>query len=128
VGDAYEDLAETHGTYPAVVSLEVIEHLTEPRRFLRTMHGLLEPNGLGIVSTPYHGYAKNLALALSGKMDNHFTSLWDGGHIKFFSMRTLGQLLTEAGFTDLRFRRVGRIPPLAKSMIAIFRKREIGNR
>jgi hypothetical protein len=39
------------------------------------------------VSTPYHGYHKNLGLALSGKMDAHFTALWEGGHIKFFSIR-----------------------------------------
>jgi 2-polyprenyl-6-hydroxyphenyl methylase/3-demethylubiquinone-9 3-methyltransferase len=74
------------------------------------------------VSTPYHGYLKNLALALSGKLDKHFTALWDGGHIKFFSIATLGQLLREAGFKDLRFVRVGRIPPLAKSMLAIAKK------
>ena len=31
---------------------------------------------------------------------------------------TLGQLLNEAGAQKIRFMRVGRIPPLAKSMIA----------
>jgi|HubBroStandDraft_6_1064221.scaffolds.fasta_scaffold85056_3 hypothetical protein len=29
-------------------------------------------------------------------------AVWDGGHIKFFSIATLGQLLTEAGFRDIR--------------------------
>jgi 2-polyprenyl-6-hydroxyphenyl methylase/3-demethylubiquinone-9 3-methyltransferase len=52
-------------------------------------------------------------------MDDHFTALWDYGHIKFWSMKTLRQLLVEAGFVDIRFMRVGRIPALAKSMIAI---------
>ena len=75
-----------------------------------------------IVSTPYHGYLKNLAMAVTGKMDAHFTALWDHGHIKFWSVRTLTILLEEAGFRDLRFLRVGRIPPLAKSMIAIARR------
>ena len=78
--------------------------------------------GTAILSTPYHGYWKNLALALTGRMDQHFTALWDHGHIKFWSMDTLGELLWEAGFVDVRFERVGRIPPLAKSMIAIARK------
>ena len=67
-------------------------------------------------------YWKNPALALTGRMDRHFTALWDHGHIKFWSMRTLGALLTEAGFVDVRFERVGRVPALAKSMIAIARK------
>jgi 2-polyprenyl-6-hydroxyphenyl methylase/3-demethylubiquinone-9 3-methyltransferase len=52
-------------------------------------------------------------------MDQHFMSLWDGGHIKFFSIPTLRKLLAEQGATDVRFLRAGRIPPLAKSMIAI---------
>ena len=55
-------------------------------------------------------------------MDRHFTALWDHGHIKFWSMATLGELLREAGFVDLRFERVGRVPALAKSMIAVARK------
>ncbi|QXP84016.1 methyltransferase [Methylococcus sp. Mc7] len=83
---------------------------------------MVKRGGKAIVSTPYHGYWKNLALALSGKMDAHFTALWDHGHIKFWSMKTLSTLLEEAGFRDIRFERVGRVPVLAKSMIAIARK------
>jgi 2-polyprenyl-6-hydroxyphenyl methylase/3-demethylubiquinone-9 3-methyltransferase len=55
-------------------------------------------------------------------MDQHFTALWDHGHIKFWSIQTLSTLLREAGFYELRFIRVGRVSPLAKSMIAIARK------
>ena len=61
-------------------------------------------------------------MTLTGRMDKHFTALWDHGHIKFWSMDTQGELLREAGFVDVRFECVGRIPPLAKSMIAIARK------
>ena len=47
---------------------------------------------------PHHGNLKNCAFALSGKLDAHFSALWDGGHIKFWSRRTLTALLQEAGF------------------------------
>lgn len=50
------------------------------------------------------------------------------GHIKFWSFLTLGTLLREAGFTDIRFLRVGRIPPLAKSMIAVARRPSASNK
>lgn len=122
VGSAYDDLAAKFGRYPLIVSLEVVEHLFDPRRYARNLHNLLEPGGTAIVSTPYHGYLKNVALAVTGKLEGHFTVLWDGGHIKFFSIDTLGRLLGEAGFREQRFIRVGRVPPLAKSMIAIVRK------
>jgi len=122
VGSAYDDLAARFGRFPIVVSLEVVEHLYSPRVFARRLYDLLEPLGYGIVSTPFHGYWKNLAMALSGKLDDHFTVLWDGGHIKFWSERTLGILLQEAGFREIRFIRAGRLSPLAKSMIAVFRR------
>lgn len=121
-GTCYEDLGGRFGTFPLVVSLEVVEHVYDPRHFARTLFDLFEPGGTALVSTPYHGYLKNLALAASGKLDTHFTALWDGGHIKFFSIRTLGILLREAGFEPVQFKRVGRIPPLAKSMLAIARR------
>jgi 2-polyprenyl-6-hydroxyphenyl methylase/3-demethylubiquinone-9 3-methyltransferase len=122
LGSAYDDLAAVYGTFPVVVSLEVVEHVYSPRKYAATLFSLLEKGGLAIVSTPYHGYLKNLLLAVSGKMGSHFTALWDHGHIKFWSVNTLGALLEEAGFHDVQFIRVGRIPPLAKSMIAIARK------
>jgi SAM-dependent methyltransferase len=121
-GSAYDDLAARFGRFPVVTSLEVVEHVYAPRHYAATLFSLLEPGGTAIVSTPYHGYWKNLAMALTGKMDAHFTALWDHGHIKFWSVKTLGELLREAGFVDIRFERVGRIPALAKSMIAIARK------
>lgn len=69
-----------------------------------------------IISTPYHGYLKNLALAITGKMDMHFTALWDGGHIKFWSVKSLTQLLDEFGFKVVEFRGSGRLPYIWKSM------------
>ena len=97
--------------------MEVVEHVFYPRKFAVCVHELLEPGGTAIISTPYHGYWKNLALALTGKLDAHFTALWDNGHIKFWSVKTLTTLLTEAGLNVNRVVRVGRVPLFAKSMI-----------
>lgn len=121
-GSVYDDLSKEYGQFPVVLSLEVIEHCYEPKKFARRVHELLEPGGIGIISTPYHGYWKNLALALLGRFDQHFSPLWDGGHIKFFSVKTLSSLLGDAGFEGLRIHRVGRVPMFAKSMVAVFRK------
>jgi len=121
-GSAYDDLTMKYGQYPVVTSLEVVEHVFFPRQYALTLYSLLEFGGVTIISTPYHSYLKNLAISITGKMDKHFTALWDYGHIKFWSMKTLSKLLREVGFVDIRFVRVGRIPVLAKSMIAIARK------
>lgn len=121
-GSAYDDLVSRYGRFPLVISLEVVEHVYAPKDYARTLFDLVEPGGSAIISTPYHGYLKNLALAVTGKMDSHFTALWDHGHIKFWSIPTLTTLLKEVGFESVRFVRVGRVPPLAKSMIAIARR------
>ncbi|HCR37615.1 MAG TPA: hypothetical protein DIU37_05650 [Opitutae bacterium] len=121
-GSCYDDLASQYGQFPALVSLEVIEHVYDPVRYAQCVHALLEPGGIALISTPYHGYWKNLALALTGAMDKHFTALQPNGHIKFWSVKTLTLLLEKAGFKVLAFKRVGRIQPLAKSMIAVAQK------
>ncbi|MEP0548428.1 MAG: methyltransferase domain-containing protein [Rhodothermales bacterium] len=119
VGSAYDDLAAAYGTFPVVLSLEVVEHLYDPHVFGHRLFDLVAPGGIAVVSTPYHGYLKNLALALTGKMETHFNALWKHGHIKFFSVETLGRLLRQSGFGAISFERVGRVPVLAKSMIAV---------
>ena len=122
VGNAYEPLHERYGTFPLLVSLEVVEHVYYPRKYARCVADLLESGGTAIISTPYHSYLKNLALALSGNMDTHFTALWDHGHIKFWSVKTLTELFKEQGLKCEKVLRVGRIPVLGKSMILLFRK------
>ena len=84
---------------------------------LEAANSLLKPGGHILLGTPYHGYLKNLALAVTGRMDSHFSALHDGGHIKFFSVKTLSQLLITHSFENLSFTFYGRAPWLWKNMI-----------
>ncbi|HEY9851402.1 MAG TPA: class I SAM-dependent methyltransferase [Leptolyngbyaceae cyanobacterium] len=109
--------SELENSVDIVISTEVIEHLFYPRELLKAARKCLKPNGSLILTTPYHGYLKNVALALSGKMDNHFAPLWDGGHIKFFSVKTLTNIMESEGYKDMTFQFAGRFPYLWKSML-----------
>jgi 2-polyprenyl-6-hydroxyphenyl methylase/3-demethylubiquinone-9 3-methyltransferase len=122
LGSVYDDLVATFGQFPAVISLEVIEHLYDPPLFARRMFDILEPGGLALISTPYHGYLKNIAIVVSGNFDKHFQPMDVHGHIKFWSERTLGALLQSAGLEVHCFIKSGRIPWLAKSMIAVAKR------
>jgi 2-polyprenyl-3-methyl-5-hydroxy-6-metoxy-1,4-benzoquinol methylase len=108
---------QLENSFDIIISTEVIEHLQYPKELAKIAKRCLKDSGTLILTTPYHGYLKNLALAITGKLDNHFTALWDGGHIKFFSVKTLSMLLTEEGFSDLQFKFAGRYPLLWKSML-----------
>ncbi len=110
------------GEFDAVVSTEVIEHLFLPRQLLDLAFARLRPGGFLLVTTPYHGYLKNLALALFNRWDSHWSPQWDGGHVKFWSRRTLADFLRHAGFEQVEFQGVGRLPFLWKSMLLIARK------
>ena len=110
------------GKFDLVVSSDVIEHLYRPADLFEAAIPLLKSQGQFLVTTPYHGYLKNLAISLTGRMDNHFGALTDGGHIKFFSKQTLSQIFKQHGFTDLKFTFYGRAPWLWKNMICRARK------
>lgn len=121
--DMPADIATTADRrFDAVVSTEVIEHIYSPHKWASFCFEALRPGGTLIATTPYHGYAKNMALSLLDKWDHHHDPLWYGGHIKFWSRRTLSKLLQDAGFDVVGFEGVGRLPYLWKSMILIARK------
>jgi 2-polyprenyl-3-methyl-5-hydroxy-6-metoxy-1,4-benzoquinol methylase len=118
VHDVTEPLAsEMRGKFDVVVSTEVIEHLFLPRDLFVRAREALGDGGHVVITTPYHGYVKNLAIALAGKYDHHWMPLADFGHIKFFSRRTLAQMAQELGFQPVRWDRAGRIGPFAATMI-----------
>jgi 2-polyprenyl-6-hydroxyphenyl methylase/3-demethylubiquinone-9 3-methyltransferase len=116
---ADDHILENLGVEPfdVIVSTEVVEHLYAPRPYVKGAFAALKPGGRFICTTPYHGYLKNLAIALTGGWDKHWDPLWDGGHIKLWSRATLWKLLSEAGFQNMQFRGAGRLPWLWMTMI-----------
>ena len=117
--DLGDNAALPKSYFDAIISLEVIEHLQYPKEMLRVAKKHLKHGGKLIISTPYHGYFKNLALSILNKWDNHFSVMWDVGHVKFFSPVTLKQMLSEEGLVNVRFKFVGRFPGFWKSMICV---------
>lgn len=115
----YEPLG---GPFDCIVSSEVIEHLYSPATMLERCFEALRPGGTLVLTTPYHGWLKNVAIAATGKFDKHVNPAFEGGHIKFFSRATLEKTVQAAGFTDLRFAGAGRVPYLWKSMIVAGRR------
>ncbi|MCP5120782.1 MAG: class I SAM-dependent methyltransferase, partial [bacterium] len=115
IASAYDDLRALFGvSFDAAVSLEVIEHLYDPPAFLRRLAETLRPGGRLILSTPYHGYLKNLVISILNRNDEHYHPEVVGGHIKFWSRRTMGAALRRAGFVPRSFRGAGRLPFLWK--------------
>ncbi len=85
-------------TFDLVTSLEVIEHVADPARFVRGLADALAPDGLMILSTPNRTPLSKLALITlaegTGKIPKG-THDWS----KFLTPDELSALLTEAGLT-----------------------------
>lgn len=122
VQDDPASLMETEYPFDAVVSTEVIEHLYCPDLLPQFASSVMTQGAYLILTTPYHGYLKNLALSVTDSWDTHFTPMWRGGHIKFWSRKTLTRLLADNGFEVVSFHGAGRLPYLWKSMVLVARK------
>jgi 2-polyprenyl-3-methyl-5-hydroxy-6-metoxy-1,4-benzoquinol methylase len=117
VHSAYDDLRTVVEDVDVVVSSEVIEHLFRPKLLLDNIFEVSRPGGSLILTTPYHGYLKNLALSLNNSWDQHLEVEREGGHIKFFSERTLSRMLYDCGFENVTFHNAGRVRWVWKSMV-----------
>ena len=123
----YEDLCSPFQEvemFDAIISVEVIEHLYSPNTYMKRANEALRPGGLLILTTPYWGYLKNILLAVTNRMDRALTALWEGGHIKHWSYRTLRTLGEQRGFEFIAFEGAGprTIPFLWSGMLMVFRK------
>jgi len=87
---------------------EVLEHVADVVGLLAEVRRVLRWGGGLVVTTPAHG---RLVVA----PDTHFDPRAD--HLRFFSARTLGGLLADAGFADVRLRARG-LRPRALHVVA----------
>ncbi len=102
---------EGRGCFDAVVSTEVIEHLFSPHLLPRYAHGLLRDSGHLVISTPYHGYLKNLLLSLFDKWDHHHTALWHDHHGAPIGCQTRRSIVSQAGSARRSTRRPSQETP-----------------
>ena len=98
--------------YDACWCSEVLEHLFSPSEALRKIACALKPEGALWGTVPYHGLLKNLAISFFG-FDRHFDL--EGGHIRFFTRRSLTKIIRASGLEPVRWSGVGRTWPTPRS-------------
>jgi 2-polyprenyl-3-methyl-5-hydroxy-6-metoxy-1,4-benzoquinol methylase len=96
---------------------EVIEHVADTAAWMSELRRVLRPGGRLLLSTPDHGGLAMLGLALSGRaFDAHFDPRAD--HLRFYTRRTLRQLLEDFGFRDVDVRGAGGLPGARRVLLA----------
>jgi SAM-dependent methyltransferase len=102
-----------------ILAADVIEHLFDVPNFLSEMNRILKKSGKIFISTPYHGTIKNLIIALIG-FDTAFNPTW--AHIRFFTKKSLSDLLRKHGFDIVEYNQYGRFKPVSNGMYFVAKK------
>ena len=93
-----------HGEVDLVWCSETLEHIPDVGHALLEVRRVLKPGGRVLLTVPYHGRARNVAIALT-RFERHFDPL--GQHVRFFTRRSLATTLEHAGFEAARLWRAG---------------------
>lgn len=100
----------------AVVSIEVIEHLENPRATFRELYRVLRPGGVVVLTTPNCENIRSYIALLIKRHHWAFTDSSYPAHITAFLERDLGRSAAEAGFVSLEWHYdgPGRVPGLTR--------------
>lgn len=96
----------------AVIALETIEHVENPRRFVRELRRVTRPGGLVLLSTPNQRSVLSLAALLTRGEHGAFQSADYPAHITALLEVDLRRIATECGLTavEIAYSRRGRMP------------------
>jgi len=91
-----DDVPVAPASYDIVTAWEIIEHTSDPGKFLRSIWRLLKPDGLLCLSTPNTNKARN---HIPGKPRDLF--FIPPEHLFYFDGNNLRRLVTSSGFRPL---------------------------
>jgi 2-polyprenyl-6-hydroxyphenyl methylase/3-demethylubiquinone-9 3-methyltransferase len=97
----------------------VVGHVLDTAGFLDEVARVLRGGGSVVLSTEYHGRVKLAVMAL-GVFPRHFDPR--GTHIRFYTRRSLREVLVDHGFADVRIRTVNGPPLVRSTMLASARR------
>jgi len=105
--DLQQPLPFRSETFEAAVCIDVLEHLFDPEGLLRQVRTALKREGLVIASVPNIAHLPHRLRLLGGKfvaggLAETAETPWSDPHIRFFTVRSLSDLLQAAGYRPSR--------------------------
>ncbi len=97
-GDVLEIIALIQEQFDWIVGGDIVEHLDEPWSFLGELRRISRPDGRLLLSLPNVANASVLADLLRGRFDYVYMGITCVGHLRFFTRRTIEDMLDIAGW------------------------------
>jgi len=97
-GDVREIVAILHDQFDFIVGGDIVEHLDEPWTFLSDLRRICKPGGKLLLSLPNVAHASIVGDLLQGRFDYVYMGLTCVGHLRFFTRRTVEEMLHIAGW------------------------------
>ena len=82
--------------FDVVVAADVLEHLMDPWRALKRISSFITPEGYLVISLPHVGHAALSACLYAGDFNYREWGLLDRTHIRFFGLKNIESLFSEA--------------------------------
>jgi 2-polyprenyl-3-methyl-5-hydroxy-6-metoxy-1,4-benzoquinol methylase len=105
--------------FDAIMLGDVLEHLRDPLGSLRQAVRKLKPTGIVVTSLPNIAHGDMRIALLQGRFRYAETGLLDRTHMRFFTLETIRELLSQAGLVVVDTKRV--VMPLFHSEIGVKR-------
>ncbi len=102
VADLDREVPALDERFDLIVYADVLEHLVDPLKILRALDARLAPGGRVIVSMPNVAHLWVRLSLLLGRFDYADRGILDRTHVRFFTERSLRQLLAAAGLEVAR--------------------------
>jgi 2-polyprenyl-3-methyl-5-hydroxy-6-metoxy-1,4-benzoquinol methylase len=97
-GDVREIVSLIHERFDWIVGGDIVEHLDEPWSFLADLRRISKPGGHLLLSLPNLANVSVVNDLLRGRFDYVYMGLTCAGHLRFFTRRSIADMLDIAGW------------------------------
>jgi 2-polyprenyl-3-methyl-5-hydroxy-6-metoxy-1,4-benzoquinol methylase len=96
--------------FDVVVAADVLEHLYDPWKALQRMATFINVNGYLVVSLPHVGHAAVMSCLINGDFEYRNWGLLDRTHIRFFGLKNIEDLFSQANLKIIEASYVTKTP------------------
>ena len=101
--DNSNSLPFKNNSFDYILLLDVLEHLRNPEKLLKSLKRYLKMDGKVIISVPNIAFLSIRLALLWGKFDYKKTGIMDESHLHFYTKKTLIDLITKCGLKIIDF-------------------------